>query len=235
MILPVAERALDAHGGRELWERARRIDAVVSVEGLAFVLKRRPFFREATISMEVQQPVSRLLPIGRTPSVTGVLRGGDVSLEDAAGTVLAHRDDARRRFRHFRRLLPWDDLDMAYFANYAFWNYFTFPALLLRTDIVWEEHAPGVLDAVFPSTLPTHSARQRFHLDPDSGLLRRHDYAVDIISPLARAANVVHAYAESDGVRYPNRRIATPIGAGGAALRRPVLIDIRVHEFAVSA
>jgi hypothetical protein len=230
-----AQRALDAYGGAEFWARARHIDAVVSVEGLAFRLKGRPFFRHAAIRMDVAQPQSRLMPIGRDSAVAGVLDGDSVSLQSADDTVITVRRNARSCFPSLRRTFRWDDLDMAYFANYAFWNYFTLPALLLREDIRWIEAAPGILDAEFPSSLPTHSARQRFTFDADTGLLTQHDYAVDIIHRRAKVANVAVEHAEHAGIRFPARRIATPLNSRGAPMRRPVLIDIHVHEFSVTA
>ena len=158
----IAEKALNAYGGREVWTESKRIEAEVSVHGLAFTLKRRPFFKHAKIAMDIARPYSRLTPIGKEAGITGVLDGHDVRLEDQHGEIISERKDARSYFPAGRRLLYWDDLDMAYFANYAFWNYFTLPALLMRTDIQWTEIEPGWLEAIFPDEIPTHNTKQRF-------------------------------------------------------------------------
>jgi hypothetical protein len=58
---------------------------------------------------------------------------------------------------------------MAYFANYAFWNYFRLPNLLLENRIEWNEKVNGVLSALFPDSIPTHSTVQEFHFDTNNG------------------------------------------------------------------
>lgn len=228
-----AKRALDAYGGEALWREAKSIEAVVSARGLAFTLKRRPAFQRARIVMAVGRPYSRLTPIGLDPAVAGVLEGGDVRLEDASGKAVAERRDARGSFGGLRRQIMWDDLDMTYFANYAFWNYFTLPRLLLNETIDWRELGEGRLRATFPDHLPTHSRVQDFRFDPATGRLVQHDYTAQIISRLATAANVVLAHEVKDGVAYPSKRLVSPRAPSGGALDWPRLIEIEVHEFRV--
>ena len=230
-----ARRAIEAYGGEPLWRAARRIEAVVSAGGLAFVLKRRPEFGRAHIAMEVPQPRSRLSPIGRDPAITGSLEGPDVRLEGRGGQALASRKQARQAFAGWRRNLYWDDLDMSYFANYAFWNYFTLPRLLMTPEIDWSEIHPGRLRAIFPASIPTHSRVQDFHFDRDTGLLLRHDYTVEIMSRLATAANVAVAHAKQNGIAYPSRREVSPQKPWGGALGWPLLLWIDIHELSVIA
>jgi len=227
-----ALRAVEAYGGEALWRGARSIEAVASVTGWAFRLKGRPFFDRVRILMEVGRPFSRLIPIGRRPGIAGVLGGADVRLEDEAGKVVESRPDARAAFTPGRRTFRWDDLDMAYFANYAFWNYFTLPALLLDERIDWQETAEGELTARFPDSLPTHCRVQQFSFDRQNGRLLRHLYTPDIISRFARAAHVVQDHSDLNGVLVPTSRRVTPFLAC-RALPGPVLIDITVHDFAV--
>ncbi len=231
-ISQTAEKAIAAYGGQELWRKAERLQVEVSARGLAFTLKRRPFFNRVKMAESVHRPFSTLTPIGSDPSVTGVLDGHDVRLEDRNGKVIGERKNARAYFRIGRRLLWWDDLDMSYFANYASWNYFTLPALLMRDEISWTELEPGMLEAVFPESIPTHSRVQRFRFDRSSGLLTQHDYTADIISPLARASNVVLRHSRNtDGLLYPSERRVTPRGPGGRPLGGPVLIHLDIHDF----
>lgn len=204
----------------------------MSAQGWAFTLKRRPFFKHAHIRLDVARPLVRLTPIGRDPKISGVLDRHTVRLEDATGRVIAERPNARRYFPGgIKRLIRWDDLDMAYFANYAFWNYFTLPALLMRADIHWRELEPGWLEATFPASLPTHNPVQRFRFDLETGRLIQHDYTAEVISTLATAANVVLEHKQAAGVVYPARRLVTPRSPSGKALRGPTLIAITVHAF----
>ena len=87
MISPTAQQALDYYGGAELWKNSRQIEAEVSVTGLAFVLKRRPYFDHARIVLDIDEQHCRLRPIGRHEQITGVLDRKDVWLEDANGTA----------------------------------------------------------------------------------------------------------------------------------------------------
>ncbi|NTV99319.1 MAG: hypothetical protein HGA70_09165 [Chlorobiaceae bacterium] len=231
-VSETAEKAIAAYGGRELWQKAEKLEVEVSAKGLAFVLKRRPFFNRVKMTESVHLPFSTLAPIGNDPKITGVLDGHDVRLEDRTGKVIAERKNAREFFRIGRRLFWWDDLDMSYFANYASWNYFTLPALLMRDDIGWKELEPGVLEARFPESIPTHSRVQLFRFDRGSGLLLQHDYTADIISPLARASNVVLKHTRNrDGLLYPSERRVTPRGPEGKPLAGPVLIHLDIHDY----
>ena len=225
-----AQKAIDAYGGAELWKNHMYIEAEVSVKGLAFTLKRRPFFENAKIIMEIVRPFSKITPIGKDKFVTGVLDGNSVRLENADGRIFSERENARTFFPYRRRLFYWDDLDMAYFANYAFWNYFTLPNLLLDSSIEWTETEFGTLNAIFPVNFPTHSCKQEFLFDKETGLLKQHNYTVDIISKLASAANVVKEHNKSANVVYPSSRLVTPQNRKGTALKGPVLIDITIHN-----
>lgn len=222
---------ITAYGGEETWSQARYIEAEVSAKGLAFVLKGRPYFQHAKMLMEVARPFCRITPIGRQEGISGVLDGLDTRLEDAQGNIIASRKNARNYFTWNRRLLYWDDMDMAYFANYAFWNYFTFPALLTNPEIVWEEQPGNVLKATFPDSIPTHSTVQYFRIDEKSGLLSQHDYTARIISRFANTANVVLEHGNSNGIPFTAKRRVTPGLGNGKYLPAPVLIDIDVHNF----
>lgn len=228
-----ARAAIDFYGGVEFWQNARQIEALVSVTGWAFTLKRRPFFTHAKICMDVHRPYSILNPIGHADGITGILDGADVFLQDENNNRIADRMDARQYFSQFRRLFYWDDMDMAYFANYAFWNYFTLPNLLLNDTIQWTELETGILQAEFPQSIPTHSRYQTFHFARTTGQLLQHDYTADIISKWARAAHVIEQH-QSDDIAFPSRRRITPRLINGKAASGPLLIDITVHEFRVS-
>jgi len=224
-------KAIEAYGGIELWKNSKYLEAEVSVRGLLFTLKQRPFFDHATIRMEIGRPFSKLTPIGKDRNITGVLDGNDVSVENRSGEVIAERKNAREYFPYGRRLLYWDDLDMAYFANYAFWNYFTFPNLLMNPDIKWTEKEEGILVAEYPDTIPVHSKVQDFRIDMTSGRLIQQNYTAEVVSKLATATNVITEHSEENGLIFPSRRLITPKSKSGKALKMPVLVDIKVHKF----
>ncbi len=155
----------------------------------------------------------------------------EVRIETDAGDLVASREDPRRYFPGGRRLFRWDDLDMAYFAGYAAWNYLTFPALLSRDDIAWSDISETTLEARFPESLPTHSPLQRFHIDSESGLLRQHDYTAEVFGGWAKAANVVEEHGEWEGVPYPSQRKVTPRKGDGRPRAFPLLVGIEIGDW----
>lgn len=227
-----AKKVIDAYGGEEFWKNAREIKAIVSASGLAFTLKWQRPFKNILVVVDVNNPKIRLSPIDKAGN-TGVLNGNEVYLESPAGSIIKRRENPREKFPGGIRLLWWDILDQTYFAGYAFWNYFTFPSLLLRDDIVWKEIEFGKLEAHFPSYIPTHCERQVFHFNTDTGLLVQHDYTAEVIGKWAKAANVVLEHKEWSGVRFPSRRRITPRKENGRVAVFPVLIEIEVEEWGV--
>ena len=224
-------KTVDAYGGKKTWAEAKSIEAEFSARGLAFIFKQRPQFRRAKITMNITDPFSRITPIGRNRDISGVLDGPDVHLENTSGEVIRERKNARQYFPGGRRLLYWDDLDMAYFANYALWNYLTLPALLMRKNIICNEIEAGLLEAIFPKEIPTHNQRQRFRFEQETGLLLQHDYTAEVISSLAKAAHVVLDHSESEGLRFTSHRRVTPRSARGKPLRGPTLLEITIHDY----
>lgn len=229
-LSPTARRALEAYGGEERWRTASAVEATLSAGGLAFRLKWQRPLQLLHVRAAVARPHSELRPIDRAGH-TGILDGLSVRIEDAAGNVIASREDPRGQFPYGRRLFRWDSLDQTYFSGYATWNYLTLPALLLRDDIEWSEPAPGMLEARFPLHLPTHSQQQRFHFDSETGLLRQHDYTAEVFGGWAKAAHVILEHGSWNGMPFPSRRRVTPRGPSGRPLPGPTLVWIEVHEW----
>lgn len=225
-----AQKAIAAYGGDSVWKEYKFIVAEVSANGLAFKMKKRPAFNHAIITMQIHKPYSSITPIGSDSLLSGVLDGGDVYLMNEHQDTIASRKNARDFFPGWKKMFRWDDLDMAYFANYAFWNYFTLPNLLMDSTIIWTETQPGTLVAEFPNSIPTHSRTQEFIFDTNSGLLIQHNYTVDIIGKWSRAANVVYQHNNAQ-VLYTSHRLVTPRKRNGNPRPKPTLIEITVHNF----
>ena len=231
MPITLITRVLKAYGGESRWKLAGGIEAQVSASGWAFRLKFQPPDRNIRVQASVGGvPTARYTPAD-SEGDTAVLEGQSIRLENENGEVVAERSDPKRFFPYGRRALWWDRLDRAYFSSYALWNYLTLPALLLRTDIRWTELPGSRLEAEFPASVPTHSARQTFYFDPATALLLRHDYTAEVFGSWARAANVVLATGRWEGIPFAAHRRVTPIGPGGKPLPAPVLVDIHVHSW----
>jgi hypothetical protein len=75
MLSLTAKKAIEYYGGMDLWKKSKYIHADVSVDGLALTLKRRPFFNNARIYMEIDRPFSKITPIGKNSNITGIIDG----------------------------------------------------------------------------------------------------------------------------------------------------------------
>jgi hypothetical protein len=84
------QKALAAYGGEAFWRAARSVRATISTSGLAFVLKWQKPFRRIGVECGVREPITRLTPIDEAGNI-GVLRQGDVFLENPSGSVIARR------------------------------------------------------------------------------------------------------------------------------------------------
>lgn len=81
-ISQTAENAILALGVEKIWKESKSIEAVVSVKGLAFILKGRSFYDKAFIRIEIEHPNSEITHIGATPGITGVLQNEDFYLRN---------------------------------------------------------------------------------------------------------------------------------------------------------
>jgi hypothetical protein len=84
----------------------------------------------------------------------------------------------------------------------------TTPFILANSDVEVTEIAPVQeagqtwqgLRAIFPDRIATHSREQDFYFGSD-GLMRRHDYHVDVAGGFA-AAHLVSYFVEIQGLRF---------------------------------
>lgn len=210
------QRAIAAQGGADRWKTVRAIEADVSVSGLLWDIKGSP--------RGLDKVAMRFLPDTPHGSITpfaggsGHFRPDRVWITDAEDKVIASRDNPRAAFDG-QLMTKWDELGELYFLSYAMWNYFNTPFLLARpgvkTEDIGEHQEFGQtwrkLKAVFPDTIPTHSAEQTFYFDKD-GLLRRQDYDTEILGGVASHYSFDHQTI--DGIVFPTlRRVVRRTGA----------------------
>lgn len=98
--------------------------------------------------------------------------------------------------------MPSADPQLAYFAGYVMWTYFNLPfvAALPGVDTEqledWQERGETWhrLRFMSPGNIATHSRVQTLYVD-ETGILKRHNYDVDIAAGTA-AAHYVSDYVE---------------------------------------
>jgi len=241
--MALLDEIIEAHGGLDAWRRVERIRVRARSGGL-LLRTRAPRGRFADAILEVSVgSVHALASSYPAPGRRGVFADGAVRIETDSGEVLSSRPDPRPLFfgrPGIRRNIRWDDLDLVYFAGYAWWNYLNHPLLLTRDDIEVTDGEPlrsggetwRRLDVSFPAGLDTHSLRQSFLYDGELRL-RRHDYVAEVVGRWAHAAHMCDEHREVDGLLIPTRRRVFPIGPGGRPLPGPVLVSLDLDEIEV--
>jgi hypothetical protein len=220
-LLEVAE----AHGGLDLWNAFRTVEATIVSGGGFFPLKGQ--IQDANprrMTVWLHQQHSSVAPYG-APDQRTHFTPERIAIEKLDGTIVAERHEPRDSFAGHQMSTPWDPLHRAYFNGEALWTYLTTPFLLAMDRVRVEEVEPWregpetwrVLRAHFPGSIETHSQIQDFFFGEDM-MLRRHDYSVNIAGGFA-AAQLTSDYVTVQGIRLPTRRRAYTRGPD----RRPIL------------
>ncbi|MGY4929373.1 hypothetical protein [Streptomyces sp. 900105755] len=231
---------LEAHGGLQRWREATTIRAHGSMGGLLWTLRgQQGILATADMTVEVQQ--QRMVYEGFTgPGLRGVFTPDRVAIERRDGEVVAERPSPRDAFAGHGPQTPWDELHVLYFAGYAMWNYLTAPYLLTRPGVVvaelepWEEPGETLrrLRATFPDAIATHAREQTFYYDA-AGLLRRHDYAAEVLGGTP-AAHLCEKHETTSGLVFPTHRYVLPIQEDAQVLLEPVLVTIDLTEISIA-
>ena len=241
-MIELLDLALLAHGGLERWQQAMTIHAGVAVGGIALTRRQQGEIfadTEATVDVQRQHVVFADLT---GPGRRGVYTPGHVAIEDADGTVLQERRRPREAFTGLDQTSAWDQLHALYFGGYALWNYLTTPYLLTFPGVQAEEVKPWDeagerwrrLRVTFPRDIATHSTEQTFYFD-QSGLLRRHDYRVEIQGKApALSAHYTEAHRTVSGLVFPTHRYVVPTADDNTSLPGPVLLSIDLAGITVS-
>jgi hypothetical protein len=163
-----------------------------------------------------------------------------LKLETLDGTVVEMRSDPETSFEGHVRETPWDKFHVAYFASEALWTYLTSPFLYTYPGFESEEIEPWHendetwrrLKVTFPDHIKSHSKTQITHFGPD-GLMRRHDYTVDILGG-ATGANYPTDYRTFQGIAMPTRRRIYAYDDAMQKVPDPLLVSLDFGELSFS-
>ena len=161
-----------------------------------------------------------------------------VAIEEENGQEESALDEPRASFVGHTLDTPWSPLQLAYFAGCAMWTYLNMPFLLAWPGVTSQEIAPWMengetwrrLQVTLPSTIASHSTMQTLYVGAD-GLLRRHDYDVEIAGGTP-GAHYIHDYVSVDGIMFPKRRRIYPRQPDGTAASEPLVVSIDLSDFA---
>jgi hypothetical protein len=231
------KKVLEAHGGLERWKGFTTLNATIVTGGELWGLKgvvQDTVPREMTVSLHRQH--ASVTPFGN-PDWRTVFRADYIAIETTQGEIVRERPNPRESFAGHVMDTPWDPLHRAYFSGYAMWTYLTTPFFMAMPGFSVSEIAPWQegqeswrgLRVEFPEQIASHSRLQDFYFGND-GLLRRHDYHVDVAGGFA-AAQYVSEYVEAQGFRFPSRRRAYLRGADLQPLRGRVMVSIDLSNF----
>jgi hypothetical protein len=203
--------AIEAHGGMERWEQVERIRATFSTSGLLWAIKGHPEgLPSIMMEMNARDPAVVASPF-KAPKQMATFTPDRVAVERRDGSLVEELLRPRDSFQGHVLTTQISDLQLAYFASYAFWNYFTTPFLFRRNgfkvrEIDVHEESGEIwrrLLVRFPDDVPTHCSEQTFYFSQD-GFLRRIDYVTDILGGMA--AHYCYDYSDFDGIRVPTLR-----------------------------
>jgi hypothetical protein len=227
---------LDAHGGLARWKTYDHLTTMLVSAGLLYELKgQRTDHTPRQVQVGLGQVATCVHPFGAADQRM-VFTGARTTIEKLDGTVVAAGDDVRASFGGHGLTTPWSPLQRAFFSGYALWGYLNSPFLLALRGVRLHALPPVEVDgavlvgfgADFPTTLPVHSRRQRFYFDAE-GLLRRHDYRVDIAGSFP-ATQLLTDYTVADGFAVALTRRAYRTDDGGDIVCNEPMVAMRFAD-----
>ncbi len=227
--------AVDAHGGLARWNQLKTITASMSITGGIWHVKGRPDVLK-DIVVETSLHEEKVVTRYRDQNRRTIFTPREIVSESEDGKLFERRANPRSSFEGQTLETPWDDIHVAYFQSEALWTYLTTPFLYTYPGFVTEEIAPWQengeawrrLKVTFPDNVTSHTHEQVSYFGPD-GLLRRHEYTVDILGG-ATGVNYATDYKEFDGIMVPTTRRIYPYDTEKHKVPNPLLVAIDIKE-----
>ncbi|MBO0728249.1 MAG: hypothetical protein J2P57_03250 [Acidimicrobiaceae bacterium] len=232
------ETAVAAHGGLDRWNDVRSITVRASITGAVWPVKGHvDALREVRFDVDTTRQHLTMEYVGHNR--VSVFEPHRVVVQTGGGEVVGARDDPEKSFAGHQFETPWDDLHLAYFTGEALWTYLNTPFLYTRPGFVTDEIAPievggetwRRLEVTFPEDIKTHSRKQVFCFGPD-GLLRRHDFTIDVIAG-APAELFAAEYRDVDGIVVPTKRRAYGAPVNDDLTSGPLMVGIDMGEISL--
>ncbi len=231
--------AVKAHGGLARWNEVTTIKVAASVTGAIWHVKGKPdFLKNVVITAETRQERVSLDFPGQDKRA--IFQPNRVAYEKFDGTPLEFRDNPKESFAGQQRETSWDDIQVAYFAGEALWTYLNTPFLFTHEGFQTEEIAPLKLETetwrrlkvTFPDNVTSHTREQIFCFG-HNGLLRRHDYTVDVLGG-APGLNYAFDYRNVDGIVFPTKRRVFAYEGDYQPVKEPLLVAIDLGQITLT-
>jgi hypothetical protein len=227
--------AVKAHGGLDRWNKVKAIKVAASITGgIWFVKGKGDFLKNVVLTAETRKERLTVDFPGQDKRAT--FEPKRIVVETVKGTLIEARDNPIQSFEGQRRETPWDDIHVVYFVGEALWTYLNTPFLYTHDGFATEEIASIQVDGetwrrlkvTFPDYVKSHTREQISCFGPD-GLLRRHDYTVDILGG-ATGLNYASAYRDVDGIIVPTKRRVVAYEGDYKPVMEPLLVAIDMGD-----
>ncbi len=233
------DTAVEAHGGLRLWNDVSSIRVAASITGAIWFIKGKgDALKDVVLTVDTRTERLAVNFPGQNRRAT--FTPGRITIEQPVGTPLVARDDPETSFAGHQRETPWDDVHVTYFVGEALWTYLNTPFLYKREGFETEEIAPIDVDGevwrrlrvTFPDYVKSLTRVQISCFGPD-GLLRRHDYTVDILGG-ATGLNYASHYRNVDGIVVPTKRRIYAYEGDYRPVPEPLLVKIDMGEITLA-
>jgi hypothetical protein len=231
--------ALQAHGGMERWRQLSSIRVAASITGaIWFVKGQGDALKDVVLTVDTTTEGVTIDFPGR--GRRAIFTPSRIVIESEDRTLIAARDDPKTSFVGHQRETPWDEIHVVYFVGEALWTYLNTPFLYARDSFATQEISPievngetwRRLQVTFPDDVRSHTRSQISCFGPD-GLLRRHDYTVDILGG-ATGLNYATAYRDVDGIIIPTKRRVYAYEGDYQPVWEPLLVSIDMGAITIS-
>ena len=224
--------ALNAHGGLSRWNDFKTLNAEVSISGAIWNIKQQPgMLIDKVFEVRTHEERLTITPFP-SPGKRCVFVPDRLVIETLSGEVVETRDDPEATFVGQKLEDPWDKFHVAFFSSEALWTYLTLPFLYTYPGFECEEiepwHEAGEewrrLKVTFPDNIVSHTKTQITHFGAD-GLMRRHDYTVDILGGTT-GANYTTNYKDFQGIKMPTTRRIYGYDGAMQKVPEPLLVSL---------
>lgn len=229
---------VEAHGGLDRWNQLKSVNVQASITGGIWYVKGRPdVLKDVVIDARLHTEKLTMSFPGQSKKTVFEPKLITVNLDEKATDY----PNPESEFEGHTLETQWQDVHVAYFSGEALWTYLTTPFLYTYPGFITEEIEPWEengetwrrLKVTFPDDIASHTKVQVSSFGPD-GLLRRHDYTVDVLGG-ATGANYASNYKEINGIIVPTtRRIYAYEGENHTVVKEPLLVAIDMGEITFS-
>jgi hypothetical protein len=231
--------AVRAHGGLGRWNKVNSVKVAASITGaIWFVKSKGDALKDVVMTIETKK--ERVTTDFPGQNKRSIFEPARIVIETTDGTFIDARGDPEKSFQAQQQSTPWDDIHVAYFSGEAMWTYLNTPFLYTQEGFATEEISSIQVDGktwrrlkvIFPDSVKSHSREQISCFGPD-GLLRRHDYTVDILGG-AKGLNYASEYRDVDGIIVPTKRRIYAYEGNYQLVKEPLLVAIDMGEITLA-